>query len=151
MVKYFETTHFWQVDVIAVYFLTPTPFCRSSHCGGSSLCGRYGYRCNWSNSWNVPTNEVLHSQSWALHWDEWQLNDNYLIMEMLHIWDMMSQSFNQWQHRKCRSGEMYWLTFLWPWAKVTAVALINKNFLVCTIKWEPLFPLLQKFVAVSPY
>ena len=25
------------------------------------------------------------------------------------------------------SGEMYWMTFPWPWPKVTAVASINKN------------------------
>ena len=33
------------------------------------------------------------------------------------------------------SGEMYWMTFLWPWPKVTAVASISKNLLVCAIKW----------------
>ena len=26
------------------------------------------------------------------------------------------------------SGEMYWMTFPWPWPKVTDVTLINKNF-----------------------
>ena len=36
------------------------------------------------------------------------------------------------------SGEMYWVTFQWPWPKVTAVASISKNLLVCAIKWEPL-------------
>ena len=36
------------------------------------------------------------------------------------------------------SGDMYWMTFPWPWPKVTAVASISKNLLVCTIKWEPL-------------
>ena len=35
------------------------------------------------------------------------------------------------------SGEMYWLTFPWPRPKVTAVASISKNLLVCAIKWEP--------------
>ena len=34
------------------------------------------------------------------------------------------------------SGEMYWMTFPWPWPKVMAVASISKNLLVCTIKWE---------------
>ena len=43
------------------------------------------------------------------------------------------------------SGEMYWMTFPWPWPKVTAVALISKNLLVCTIKWEPLIRSLQKW------
>ena len=33
------------------------------------------------------------------------------------------------------SGKMYWMT--WPWPKVTAVASISKNLLVCAIKWEP--------------
>ena len=36
------------------------------------------------------------------------------------------------------SGELYWMTFPWPWPKVTAVASISQNVLVCTIKWEPL-------------
>ena len=40
--------------------------------------------------------------------------------------------------RKYRSGKMYWMTFRWPWLKVTAVTLINKHLLVCRIKWEPL-------------
>ena len=29
--------------------------------------------------------------------------------------------------RKYRFGKMYWMTFWWPWHKVTAVTLINKN------------------------
>ena len=36
------------------------------------------------------------------------------------------------------SGEMYWMTFPWPWPNVTAVASISKYFIVCAIKWEPL-------------
>ena len=32
------------------------------------------------------------------------------------------------------SGEMYWMTFPWPWPKVLAVASISKNLLVCAIK-----------------
>ena len=35
-----------------------------------------------------------------------------------------------------RFGEMYWMTFPWPWPKVTSVASISKNLLVCTTKWE---------------
>ena len=48
------------------------------------------------------------------------------------------------------SGEMYWMTFPWPWPKVMAVALISKNLLVCTIKWEPLIPSLQNVAALLP-
>ena len=44
---------------------------------------------------------------------------------------------------------MYWMTFWWPWPKVTAVTLINKNLLVCRIKWEPLDQSWPKLVAVS--
>ena len=44
---------------------------------------------------------------------------------------------------------MYWMTFLWPWPKVTAVALMNKNLIVCRIKWEPLNQSLQNLVAIS--
>ena len=51
---------------------------------------------------------------------------------------------------KCRSGKMYWMTFRWPWLKVTAVTLINKNLLVCRTKWEPLNQSLQNLVAISP-
>ena len=39
--------------------------------------------------------------------------------------------------RKYRSGKIYWMTFWWPWPKVMVVTLINKNLLVCRIKWEP--------------
>ena len=35
------------------------------------------------------------------------------------------------------SWKMYWVTFLWLWPNVMTVALINKKFLVCRIKWEP--------------
>ena len=51
--------------------------------------------------------------------------------------------------RKYRSGKMYWMTFWWPWHKVMAVTLINKNLLVCRIKWEPLNQSLQNLVAIS--
>ena len=37
---------------------------------------------------------------------------------------------------------MYWMTFPWPWPKVTAVASISKNLLVCATKWANF---LQKF------
>ena len=53
--------------------------------------------------------------------------------------------------RKDRSRKMYWMTFWWPWLKVMAVTLINKNFLVCRIKWEPLNWSLQNLVAISPF
>ena len=45
------------------------------------------------------------------------------------------------------SWKMYWMTFWWPWPKVTA--LINKNLLVCWRKWEPLNQSLQNLVAIS--
>ena len=51
--------------------------------------------------------------------------------------------------RKYRSGKMYWMTFWWPWPKVTTVTLKNKNSLVCRIKWEPLNQSLQNVVALS--
>ena len=53
------------------------------------------------------------------------------------------------RQRKYGSGKMYWVTFGWPWLKVTAVTLINKNLLVCRIKWEPLNQSLQNFAAIT--
>ena len=50
--------------------------------------------------------------------------------------------------RKYRSGKMYWMTFGWPWPKVTPATLINKNLLICRIKWEPLNQSLQNLVAI---
>ena len=41
------------------------------------------------------------------------------------------------------------MTFPWHWSKVTAVALVNKNLLVCPIKWELLIRSLQNIVAVD--
>ena len=52
--------------------------------------------------------------------------------------------------RICGSGEMYWVTFPWPWPKVTAVASISKNLFVCAIKWEPLIGLLQNMQHYCP-
>ena len=49
------------------------------------------------------------------------------------------------------SGEMYWLTFQWPWPKVTSVASISKNLLVCAIKWEPFIRSLQNVTALLPW
>ena len=49
------------------------------------------------------------------------------------------------------SGEMYWMTYPWPWPKVTAVASISKNLLVCVIKWELLIRSLPKVAAVLLY
>ena len=49
------------------------------------------------------------------------------------------------------SGEMYWMTFLWPWPKVTAVASISKNLLVCAIKWEPRIRSLQNITGLLPW
>ena len=50
-----------------------------------------------------------------------------------------------------RSGEMYWMTFPWSWPKVTAVASISKNLLVCMIKWELLIWSLQNMVDLLTY
>ena len=47
-------------------------------------------------------------------------------------------------------GEMYWMTFLWPWPNVTAVASICKNLLVCAIKWESLNGTLRNMTALLP-
>ena len=51
--------------------------------------------------------------------------------------------------RKYGSRKMYWVTFWWLWPKVMAVTLINKNLLVCRVKWEPLNQSLQNFVDKS--
>ena len=48
-------------------------------------------------------------------------------------------------------GEMYSMTFLWPWPKVMAVASISKNLLVCAIKWEPLDGSQQNMATLLPY
>ena len=48
------------------------------------------------------------------------------------------------------SGEMYSMTFPWPWPKVTAVASISKNLLVCAIKWEPPIGSLQTWQHYGP-
>ena len=48
-------------------------------------------------------------------------------------------------HIKTVWAKNYWMTFLWPWPKVMAVALINKNLFVCMIKWVPLTQSLPKF------
>ena len=48
------------------------------------------------------------------------------------------------------SQEMYWMTFPWPWPKVTAVASISKNLLVCAIKWQPLIASLHNIAALLP-
>ena len=43
---------------------------------------------------------------------------------------------------------MYWMTFPWPWPKLTAVASNSINLLVCTIKWEPLIGSLQNMASL---
>ena len=60
----------------------------------------------------------------------------------LHLWYLAQRIYG--------SGEMYWMTFLWPWPKVTAVASISKNLLVGAIKWEPLIRSLQNVAAFFP-
>ena len=50
---------------------------------------------------------------------------------------------------KYRSKKMYWMTFLWPWPKVMAMALVNENLLFCWIMCEPLNQSLQNLVTIS--
>ena len=49
------------------------------------------------------------------------------------------------------SGEMYWMTFPWPWPNYMDVASISKNLLVCVIKWELLIRSLQNVAALLPW
>ena len=49
---------------------------------------------------------------------------------------------------RCVRVRRYDFCFGWPWPKVTAVSLINKNLLVCRIKWEPFNQSLQHLVAI---
>ena len=63
----------------------------------------------------------------------------------------LSFTLDIWDKESIGLGQMYWMTFRWPWLKVTAVTLINKNLLVCRIKWEPLNQSLQNLVAISPW
>ena len=60
----------------------------------------------------------------------------------LNLWYMAQRIYG--------SGEMYWMTFPWPWPKVTTVGSISKNLLVCAIKWEPLIGSLQNAAALLP-
>ena len=51
-----------------------------------------------------------------------------------------------------RSGKIYWLTFPWPLPKVTAVAGISTNLLVCMIKVRTPHPITSKlggFIALA--
>ena len=58
------------------------------------------------------------------------------------------RNFTYLGQRIYRSGEMYWMTFPWPWPMVTAVALIKKKMLVFTSKWETLIYSLQNLAAI---
>ena len=49
------------------------------------------------------------------------------------------------------SVEMYWMTFLWSWPKVMAVALMNRKLLVCTIKSEPVIKSVHILLAITPW
>ena len=54
--------------------------------------------------------------------------------------------------KKYRSGDMYWVTFLWPWPKVMVKALlIKEKFPFSVIEWEPLIQSLQNLASISPY
>ena len=52
------------------------------------------------------------------------------------------------EQSRYRYGNVCWMTFPWSWPKAKAVALINKNLLVCMIKWEPLSQSLQFFLTM---
>ena len=86
----------------------------------------------------------------------WPLNFHFQISTQIYIWLLLltSKPFEL-DHTylgqiKYRSGKMKLVTFGWPWPKATAVTLINKNLLVCRIKWEPLNQSLQNLVAILP-
>ena len=70
------------------------------------------------------------------------------------LFPLMSKPFelNLWYlaQRIYGSREMHWMTFQWLWPKVTAVASISKNLLVCAIKWEPLIGSLPNVAALLP-
>ena len=44
-----------------------------------------------------------------------------------------------------------WMTILWALTKCTVVALINKNLVVCMIKWVPLNQSLWNLIAIFPW
>ena len=60
----------------------------------------------------------------------------------LNLWYLVQRIYG--------SGQLYWMTFPWPWPKVTAVASISQNVLVCAIKWEPLIGWLQNVATLLP-
>ena len=49
--------------------------------------------------------------------------------------------------RKYSSGEIYWMAYPWPWPKVMVMALINKSFLACAIKWWPFTQIITKLAS----
>ena len=51
--------------------------------------------------------------------------------------------------RKYGPGEIYRMTRSWLWPNITAVISINKNVLVCRIKWEPVFQSQHNLTAIS--
>ena len=58
---------------------------------------------------------------------------------LLHLTSkLFEQHLTYLAQRIYRCGKIYWMTFPWPWSKVTAVASISKKLLVCMIKLEPL-------------
>ena len=52
--------------------------------------------------------------------------------------------------RKYKSEKMYWVTFLWPWPKVTTVALINKKFHCLQEKVRTTQPITTKLGSYIP-
>ena len=48
-----------------------------------------------------------------------------LLTQKGHSWPQLIREYLE--QRRYRSGEICWMTFPWPWLKVTFMALINKN------------------------
>ena len=69
----------------------------------------------------------------------------WLLLLTSKPFELHLRYLGQWKYR---SRKMYWMTFLCPWPKVTAVTLTNKDLLVCRIKGESLNQSLQKLIAI---
>ena len=87
-----------------------------------SLC------CAWINSW-VNNREAGDLRRQHTHYDGIVMVCHCRLLPL--TWKPFMPYLGQ---RIYRSEKMYWMTFLWPWPKVTAVASINKNLLLCMKK-----------------
>ena len=131
------------------------------HCSGSFVM--------WlSLFWPLPHGSMTEAYGsyWWLTFTEKEMSLSHPVLGWLYVFSLFppppppilfpltSKPFelNLWYlaQRIYGSGEMYWMTFPWPWPKVTAVASISKNLLVCAIKWEPLIGSLQNVAALLP-